>query len=203
MIIGTVAQALVTLVIFGLFIFFMVEIFISHSLVYNVLVYIKSLEESKRVAAARDCSIVMAIDSLITGAIHLWTLHFCIKECRVENNQKQEKQEKEEKQEKDEKREKPAETFRFAERSWAMLENALAHLRFRDQTESHPTESPIAAIAIHTELEYPQMLEIPRLRTTSQGEISGADPDKIRFSDRHRSMPPPSRQHRSGSTQHL
>ncbi|KAL6743863.1 hypothetical protein Aduo_016853 [Ancylostoma duodenale] len=134
MIIGTVAQALVTLVIFGLFIFFMVEIFISHSLVYEVLVYIKSLEESKRVTAARDCSIVMAIDSLITAAIHLWTLHFCIKECRVENNQKQEKQEKEEKQENDEKQEKQeksAETFRFAGRSWAMLENALTRFRFR------------------------------------------------------------------------
>ncbi|EYC29737.1 hypothetical protein Y032_0006g3151 [Ancylostoma ceylanicum] len=124
MIVGTVLQALVALIISGLFIFFVVEIFTPH-VVYKILVYIKNMAESQGLAAARNCSIAMAIDSLITAAIHFWTLYFCIQECRVESNEKQEKPEKPEKQEK------PTETYRFAEQSWTMLTNALNRLRFQ------------------------------------------------------------------------
>ncbi|KAK6757855.1 hypothetical protein RB195_015587 [Necator americanus] len=141
MMIGTALQALATVVFFGLFVFFMVEIFTAHSLVYHVLVYIKNMNENKRVEVARNCSIAMTIDSLITAVLHFWALYFCVKECK-------------------------------------------------DQSGGS-LETPIAAIAIHTELEYPEQTDIPRLRTTSYGEIVGVESriGRGRLSDRHRSMP--------------
>ncbi|KAK6054990.1 hypothetical protein COOONC_07506, partial [Cooperia oncophora] len=80
--IGTGLQAVATVVIFGLFVFFFVEIFVSHSLVYKVLTYISQTEESQRVKIARYTSIGMAVDSLVTAALHTWALVMCILECR-------------------------------------------------------------------------------------------------------------------------
>ncbi|ETN77139.1 hypothetical protein NECAME_03239 [Necator americanus] len=141
MMIGTALQALATVVFFGLFVFFMVEIFTAHSLVYHVLVYIKNMNENKRVEVARNCSIAMTIDSLVTAVLHFWALYFCVKECKAQSG--------------------------------------------------GSLETPIAAIAIHTELEYPEQTDIPRLRTTSYGEIVGVEAriGRGRLSDRHRSMP--------------
>ncbi|KAK6757856.1 hypothetical protein RB195_015587 [Necator americanus] len=126
MMIGTALQALATVVFFGLFVFFMVEIFTAHSLVYHVLVYIKNMNENKRVEVARNCSIAMTIDSLITAVLHFWALYFCVKECK------------------------------FTESPWMTVVNAFEGLRFQRDQSGGSLETPIAAIAIHTELEYPE-----------------------------------------------
>ncbi|WKY08941.1 hypothetical protein Q1695_001818 [Nippostrongylus brasiliensis] len=144
LLIGTGFQAVATFVLIGLFVFFMAEIFVPHSLVYQVLTYIKNQDESQRVKIARDCSIAMAVDSFITALLHFWALFVCFLECR------------------------------------SIIEGTTG----RDE--------PFEAMAINTELEIPEEFTIPRLRTTSAGEIVGTMRSKFPY-EHHRSMPPPSR----------
>lgn len=86
LIVGTGLQAIATLILIGLFVFFVVEIFVPHSLIYQVLTYIKNTEESRRVRIARNTSIAMAVDSLITAGLHFWALTMCFLECRQHQN---------------------------------------------------------------------------------------------------------------------
>ncbi|KAK5967481.1 hypothetical protein GCK32_001761 [Trichostrongylus colubriformis] len=82
LIIGTILQAVATIILFGFFVFFFVEIFVAQSLVYKVFTHISHMAEDKRVKVARYASIAMTIDSLITALLHLWALVVCFLECR-------------------------------------------------------------------------------------------------------------------------
>ncbi|CAJ0588039.1 unnamed protein product [Cylicocyclus nassatus] len=99
---GTIAQGIATLTLFGLFIYFMVEVCRSQTQIFN------------KYNVSKGYTIAMMIDTILTTAIHLLALYYCIKECRP-----------------------------------------------KDESE----EPPIAAMAINTELDYPQPLDIPHLQT--------------------------------------
>ncbi|KJH45957.1 hypothetical protein DICVIV_07997 [Dictyocaulus viviparus] len=51
--------------------------------VYRLLVYVKNMEEKRRVKVARDTSIVMAVDTFITAVLHVWALIQCFQKCRA------------------------------------------------------------------------------------------------------------------------
>ncbi|KAK6022842.1 hypothetical protein OSTOST_11445, partial [Ostertagia ostertagi] len=80
--VGVGIQGLVTIVLFGLFLFFVVEIFVSHSAVYNVFTYISNMGEERKVKIARATSVGMALDTLVTAALHLWALILCCRDMR-------------------------------------------------------------------------------------------------------------------------
>uniref|UniRef100_A0A0K0CVL8 Inner membrane protein n=1 Tax=Angiostrongylus cantonensis TaxID=6313 RepID=A0A0K0CVL8_ANGCA len=60
LIVGTGLLALTTVVLVGLFVFFIVEIFHSHSLVYQFLIYIKHMDEKQRVVGRSSLYVTFA-----------------------------------------------------------------------------------------------------------------------------------------------
>ncbi|XGW06986.1 hypothetical protein V3C99_016919 [Haemonchus contortus] len=172
--IGTGLQALATAIIFGFFVFFCVEIFVPHSLVYKVLTYIIHMDEDRRVKVARYTSIGMTVDSLVTSLLHLWALVMCFLQCRQE----------------DIKSDAPLEAMAIhTELDYPQVTRLVPqHPPPREMHYPRPSASEVIMAQLGK-----KRFALPRLRTTSDGEIVGTLRSKARLDHHHLSMPPPTR----------
>ncbi|VDM56467.1 unnamed protein product [Angiostrongylus costaricensis] len=75
LIVGTGLLALSTVILIGLFVFFMVEIFYSHSLVYQSLIYIKNMDEKQRVVGGGlpNVNVALSLGDAAGGMNHSCT----------------------------------------------------------------------------------------------------------------------------------
>ncbi|KAJ1345844.1 hypothetical protein KIN20_000467 [Parelaphostrongylus tenuis] len=74
---------------------------------------------------------------------------------------------------------------------WALLH---CFQKCRSLSQENSSDAPLEAMAIHTELDELAIFTLPRLRTTSDGEIIGTiGKSQDLLADHHRSMPPPTR----------